>query len=49
MELILCIIWAITAPILIWSRWNGPAMVFNIVLTINVLSSAMFLLKGIKD
>lgn len=45
MELMLCAIWAITAPILIWSRWNGPAWIFNVILAINALSSISFLIK----
>ena len=49
MELMLCVIWAITAPILIWSRWNGPALFFNIILAINTLSGFIFLVKGIRD
>ena len=45
MDILLMILWAITAPMLIWSRWNGPAIFFNIVLALNALSSISFLIK----
>lgn len=45
MEIVLMILWAITAPMLIWSRWNGPAWIFNAILAINTLSSIGFLIK----
>lgn len=48
MEIVLMILWAITAPMLIWSRWNGPVTFFNIVLAVNALSGIGFLLK-IRD
>lgn len=45
LELILCIVWAVTAPMLIWSRWNGPVTFFNIVLAVNALSGIGLLIK----
>lgn len=48
METLLLSVWTITAPMLIWSRWNGPAWIFNVVLALNALSGIAFLMK-VKD
>lgn len=38
MDIILMIVWLITAPMLVVCRWYGPALLFDIILVINVLS-----------
>lgn len=48
METILMAVWAVTAPMLVWSRWNGPEIIFDMLLAINSLSGFIFLLK-VKD
>lgn len=37
MDILLMIVWFITTPILIWCRWNGPVVVFDILLILNIL------------
>lgn len=46
MEMLLMILWVITAPVLIWSRFNGPAIVFNIALICNAICGFTLILKN---
>lgn len=46
MDILLMCIWAISAPILLWSRWNGPVSIFNITLLLNALSGIILILKN---
>lgn len=38
MDILLMIVWLITAPMLVWSRYNGSVVLFDIILLINVIS-----------
>lgn len=39
------IIHIVLVPILIWSRWNGSAMLFNALLAAYIVLGIMFLVK----
>ena len=45
-DILLMVVWLVTAPILIWSRWNGPTAVFNLSLLTNALCGIALILKN---
>lgn len=49
METVLMIIWFITAPIMLWSRFFGPVLLFNIIAIVNTLIGMTFLILEVKD
>ena len=46
MDILLMVIWAVTAPIMLWSRWNGPVVLFNVVLIVNSLCGLYIIIRN---
>lgn len=40
-DVVLMVLWVITTPVLIWSRWNGPVWLFMPILLVNVLAGVL--------
>lgn len=48
MDILLMILWIVTIPMMIISRWNGPAIIFDILLVLNFVSGVLYVYKSGK-